>query len=153
MTPQQIAELVKRLQGIRTRVGHMCSHHHPPRMSVPASPDDDDLFIANAADEAAAALTALQERVQELHAGDEQRVRDLTKWIEQAEKAEARIESLERMLAEADAVIPDLALRYRAECRYCLGDKRACRNVPKGGCSLQDARYLRHAARHAGEKP
>ena len=57
--PGQRADvLIARLMQIRMRIGHMCSEGHPPRMSIPASRDDDDLFICEAVDDAIAALRA-----------------------------------------------------------------------------------------------
>src|SRR5690348_4538175 len=47
------ADIVERLRQIRGRIGRMCREGTPPRMSVPALPEDDDLFISDAADQAA----------------------------------------------------------------------------------------------------
>lgn len=60
MTSSPAADLAKRLRAIRSRVGAMPGHSS--LAGVPASRDDDDLFICDTADEAAAFLEA-QDRV------------------------------------------------------------------------------------------
>lgn len=53
-------ELVERLREAMSRVGKMCSEGRPPKMRIPATPDDDDLFICNTIREAIAALSRPQ---------------------------------------------------------------------------------------------
>lgn len=50
--------LVVRLHECASRIGRMCSEGRPPRMSIPARADDDDIFIARTCREAADVLTA-----------------------------------------------------------------------------------------------
>lgn len=69
------------------------------RLAYPASYDDPAFNRITDTKTVLEALRAANARIAELERGDEQRVRDLTKWIERAEKAEA----------ERDAALRDAA--------------------------------------------
>jgi hypothetical protein len=57
---------VERLERIRSMIGKMCREGRPPAMTVPADPTrDEDLFIADAADEAAAEIRRLRAAIDE----------------------------------------------------------------------------------------
>jgi hypothetical protein len=51
-----MSELAKRIQESMDRIGEMCIESRPPKMSIPAQPTDDDLFITETLKQCAAAL-------------------------------------------------------------------------------------------------
>lgn len=55
-----MTDLPTKLRQIRSRIGRMCARGEPPSMSVPASRDDDDLFICDAAEAAADEIERLR---------------------------------------------------------------------------------------------
>lgn len=57
-------EIAQRLEQVRPRISSMCAEHRPPRMTIPAHPQDDDLFICQVADDAHDALLALLARLE-----------------------------------------------------------------------------------------
>jgi len=52
----EMNDLIQRLQECHDRICKMCREGRPPRMTIPARDDDDDLFISRTCREAAAAL-------------------------------------------------------------------------------------------------
>jgi len=60
-------DIVARLRKIREMIGAMCADGRPPRMSIPARPDDDeDIVISDAADDAADLIDQQAARIKEL---------------------------------------------------------------------------------------
>lgn len=53
-------DLLKRLENAERRMGAICSERRGPRMSIPAKPYDDDLFICAALRDARQQLSAAQ---------------------------------------------------------------------------------------------
>ena len=71
-------DLVERLNDVKRRIAHMCSHRHGPRMSIPADPQqDDDLVICASVDAAIAWIEALTREVEQL-------TRERDNWVETA---------------------------------------------------------------------
>lgn len=116
--PGQPTDIVERLERIRSMIGKMCREGRPPAMTVPADPTrDEDLFIADAADEAAAEIRRLREQVKtERRAG-----------IEAAAQVAANIEVI------AIANTPVHASRLILDAIRALADKPAPDAARKGG--------------------
>lgn len=70
-------DIVARLRKIREMIGAMCVGGRPPRMSIPARPDEDeDIVISDAADDAADLIEQQAARIKELEK-DAERYRSL----------------------------------------------------------------------------
>ncbi len=60
MTTPTSDELVAKLLESVERIGRMCSEGRPPKMRIPATPDDDDIFICTTIREAIASIAPVQ---------------------------------------------------------------------------------------------
>lgn len=75
-TEEHFAKRIKETGTLRTRlaecsrrIGKMCSEGRPPRMSIPAHWDDDDVYITQTVEEAGAEIVRLTKWVEEMQRG------------------------------------------------------------------------------------
>ena len=116
---QEHLDLLENLLRCKTRIGSMCSEGRPPKMRIPVTADDDDVFINNTIQTAMNRLNALrselasaQEKIAEVE-GE----RDIaeTKLIAAQVRTDERIDEFRTLDEKLEKTEVALALRLRKE--------------------------------------